>query len=111
MQIVKKMKIECARCGACCRTLHLFYTNTEANLEWIRARGIKIVQISKTHIEARVQHICPQLRGYDDLYECISHKNKPMQCKAFPFMNVDYASMGLNRNLSFAKKCAFRNEN
>jgi len=103
----------CIQCGWCCKHIHYFYPNTPVVSEWLKARGFKIVQFSKTHIEASIYNECPHLKATwengKEKYYCGIQDKKPRGCKSYPGIDLEtYEKIGLDPNKSLGPNCGFR---
>ena len=90
--------------GACCRRLIFHYPNTDSHKEWAEARGMKISQISKTHVEMVLHHPCSKLLPSG---KCKIHDNKPHACKIYPQL-TGAEDMGIDLKKSLPKNCYYR---
>lgn len=103
----------CNRCGYCCENIVYAYANDEQNLEWIKARGFKIVDVSKTFIIVHVYHPCINYVKIDGIGICKIQDIKPKACQTYPALlnfkvlteqGIDLAKF-IGEQCNFVKEC------
>ena len=102
---------KCLKCGECCRTnLHIEPFETEMDkknaVEWLVARGYKVVGIGKSIIIAEYKNECPSLVlslcGLQNL------DNKPKMCQKYPYYNAEVLEKeGIDPNFVLTSNCGF----
>lgn len=95
----------CKRCGYCCKFIHQVIENTQGNLEWIEARGLRVVQKSGRAIEIAIPHVCNMLR--EDGNECMAGEFKPGPCKKYPEFLKDMKKYGFEPQKSVGPNCGY----
>jgi len=93
---------ECKKCGACCREVSTVAPLSE--LDWLIARGARIVQKNLNVVEGCWILPCPKL-GPDGL--CSDYEGRPATCRDFPGASVRLAYDRMGLQLMLPKGCSY----
>lgn len=100
-----KLVGECIRCGTCCMNIQFVLQGDDVLLEWVRARGFKIIQANNGFVEIQIPCACPHYKDGG----CDIHETKPLTCKEYPKNMPKYwMQRCLDPNKSLGEQCGFR---
>jgi hypothetical protein len=100
--------MSCIRCGYCCQNIIVPYVNSPGSLEWIKARGLKILLTREQVVYVEVPHKCKHLEYLEyGRFVCLLQKDKPETCKDYPRGMID--DFGEDAFKLMGERCGYKN--
>jgi hypothetical protein len=99
---VDKNSFLCQHCGKCCECMVLPVQRPmqkSVMLEWLHARGGKIVAEADSTLYVKINSPCPHLTKSGSKYLCKSYESRPQGCRIFDGSTIDWL------------KCAWKDTN
>jgi Fe-S-cluster containining protein len=68
----------CLKCQLCCKILHFRIADDGFNVEFFKARGIKVTLVPEIGLFVEIPHVCQHLKN-----GCAIYDKRPIACQVF----------------------------